>query len=375
MPISCATVESVRRSVGRVLREAAVRVPPLESLAAKVSLRPWEEPLMEITHGTWHGMFAFKDVEGRQLGEANTQPEWLRQKLAPEEWMPCRYAGSRQGRSFNVAALRQVAGVWREVLSDVGRMRAVYMNQMNLKGPLCPLDLYMLARVTSSIPAFLARGPNRVADGDLPARFAALFKTMGGVHMTVDRMLDTHADVDKPWAAEDLFDYIEAQNLFVSSQGNACGGPRKMVVELLRAAIAGHPCDPLPDEQAMLRYGLAAARIELVWGRRALAVRPLLGERPASDAAYARVFDATRLGRWEGAGSTSDQDYVRLEQCVLGHLNAAAGEIARVLQRPKVPVTRRIFLARQGRFAQMLKRRGWKLEVRGDRIRVRGLGG
>ena len=362
-----------RRALGRILREAAKRMPILDPWARRVSLRPWEESLMEVSHGTWLGMFPFKDEEGRLLGEANTVPLWLREPIESDEWMPCRYEGSRQGLAFNVAALRQVTAAWKEVLSDVTRLRAIYAAHAQVTGNLRPVHLFCLAHTSTSIPAFLARGPARVASGRLPVRYAALFKVMAGVHMAVAHMMATKTAVDVDWTADALFDYIESRGLFVSVEGNACGGPRKMVIELLQVAIEGaSPGEPIPDEAAILKYGLANARIEVVMDRRDAALRPFRGESVRSDEAYAQAFEAMSLGGWVQAASEERAEYARLEQGVVDQLTLAARDVSEALERPFVPISRRLLLARYGKLARMLRKRNWNLQVRDEQVQVRG---
>ena len=368
-----ANMQLMRRAVGRILREAAVHVPPLHPLATKVSPRPWEEPLMEITHGTWFGMFPFKDEHGRQLGEINTTPLWLREPRRPEEWLPCRYAGSRRDRLFNVVALRQVTGAWKEVLAYVSRFRELYAAHVNLTGELCPVHLYGLARVVTSIPAFVVRGPARTADGALPVRYAALFKAMGGIHMTVDHMLDSNAATTRAWTPEGLYDYIESHGLFISDEGNACGGPRKMVLELLHTAVHGRPSDPIADESDILKYGLANLRIELTMGRRDVALRPFMGKDKRSDAPYAHAFSATGLGSWAVAPPTDIVSYARLEQGVLNQLTIAAQEIVESLKRSPSSITPGVVLARHGNLSRTLQQKGWRLQIRKGRVRVRAV--
>lgn len=288
------------------VRVAGTRVEaPARLLAAWVAPMPWELPEMELRIGTWFGTFPIRDESGRQLGEANTVPVHLRDGAVAHHWRPSRIAGCREGRPFSVAALRQVTGEWRGVLSDVGHLRECVVRRLGLgaSATLAPLPLLVLARTVTSLPAYLHRRRRApISDGTLPARFAAAFKVMAGVHMAVEDLLLRDHDGTRHWSAEELLSYIERRELFVSPEGNACGGPVKMILELLHLCIDGPkaslPHSAVPDHVRalgrFLDYGETCARLELMQLRHraalALALAPI-EDAPSHPLATARQLD------------------------------------------------------------------------------------
>ncbi|MEM7675255.1 MAG: hypothetical protein AAF449_04530, partial [Myxococcota bacterium] len=87
-----------------------------------------------------------------------------------------------------------------------------------------------------------------------------------------------------------LFDYIENNGLFLSGEGRACGGPERMIREILRITVDGYSPvgrDDTPGENtspALVRYGRFVTAIELLLklgadlqaGPRPLAIDPNL---------------------------------------------------------------------------------------------------
>lgn len=243
-------------------------------------------PLCELAVGTWAGSFSCLDAGGRFLGE-NTAGErtWGR---APEiEWKTWRQAGSREGRTYNATAMRQIGETWHGLLADVAVLHGEH-GCRNLA------DMFTIGRIATSIPAYLyRRRPQPIRDGALEPQFAALFKVMAGVHAVVEyaaRQDEGPHPTDVPQAA-DLTEYIEREGLFVAASGHVCAGPVNMVREVLditangRALIDGQRqlfAARVGDLDALMRYGRACARID-AW---TLALQMLLSGKSAS-----RAFD------------------------------------------------------------------------------------
>lgn len=227
---------------------------------------------MELEVGPWAGAMHALDVEGRHFGEefgmAPGQAE-----LPDTVWRTWKAGGSRHGKLYNVTAMQSVSRHWVHVQSDVRLLQQRLLARFGSSGTLA--DLYYLGRTASAIPAYLMRRRHdRVRDGQVPARHAAVYKTMAGVHITIDAMIERDEPLDEYEHPEprQLLEYIEANNLFVASTGHVCSGPEKMV-EALFACALGHPLpadllavDPPifePEIDRVIDYGIACAKLEL----------------------------------------------------------------------------------------------------------------
>lgn len=227
---------------------------------------------VELSYGTWSAATACLDDAGRRLGEEHGLPHGVRE-LPNTEWRIWRRPGSRRGRPYNSTALREVAEAWRPLLADLDAITEVYTRLSGSAGGLA--DAYYLARIGTSIPAYLYRRRSvPLRDGVLPSRLAALFKVCAGVHMTIEHII-THGDREAWLAvrgAAPFYEYVEEQGLFIAGTGRVCGGPRPMVLELLRHLFS-HETSPAGAEAAVrsdvgdlapaVEYGIVAARIDL----------------------------------------------------------------------------------------------------------------
>jgi len=227
---------------------------------------------MELEVDSWAGAMHALDAEGRLFGEefgmAPGQTE-----LPDTVWRTWKAGGSRHGKLYNMTAMHSVSKHWVHVQSDVRLLQQRFLARFGSSGTLA--DLYYLGRTASAVPAYLMRRrDNRVRDGQVPARHAAVYKTMAGVHITIDAMIerDEQPDYYEHPEPRQLLEYIEANNLFVASTGHVCSGPEKMV-EALFAFALGHPLpadlpavDPPifePDLDRVIDYGIACAKLEL----------------------------------------------------------------------------------------------------------------
>lgn len=255
-------------------------------------------PLCELANGTWAGAFSCRDAGGRFLGENTAgQRTWGR---APEiEWKTWRQAGSRQGRTYNATAMRQIGEAWHGLLADVAVLHAEH-------GCRHLADLFTIGRIATSIPAYLfRRRAQPIRDGELDPQLAALFKVMAGVHAVVEYAVQQEAGphpTDVPQAAE-LTAYIEREGLFVAASGHVCAGPESMVREVLAVTANGRPLADgqrelfaarVGDLDAVVRYGRACARLD-AWS---LLAQMLLSGRPTDRAAaLIDALDATIDGK------------------------------------------------------------------------------
>jgi hypothetical protein len=196
----------------------------------------------EFLNDPLYGIGAYKDDQGRPIGERNAPAEAM--KGVPLVLRECPYRDSRFKHELpmNVSALKQVRQYWLPVLDDVRALRHEYLERYPCSPP-DMLDLWKMSRMITVVPTYLARRRRaQFTTGQIPAEIAALYKIVLGVYQTFDVMLvqatiagqDIHMQVTPAL----MIRHIEAQKLFVSPHG-VCGGPMPMVEEILSVVIYG----------------------------------------------------------------------------------------------------------------------------------------
>ncbi|MDH5512934.1 MAG: hypothetical protein OEY27_06965 [Gammaproteobacteria bacterium] len=241
---------------------------------------PYRQDNMEILTGSWLGASSASCTEGRQFGENHTSPFYYMERRY--ETSVSKLGGSRAGCPINASALRSVLKNWTDAIEIIDFLRTKYVARYRLTGqPLSYVDLYVFAAVCISVPAYLLRRrENPVPSGRIPAAVGSVYKLVAGLAKIVAHMIK-HAE---PWMPEGetpsaprLYTYAEAERLFLSGDGEACGGPEKMVIELMEIAIHGRPASAdrgpsqqeffslVPDAEidALLDYGIRCASLEL----------------------------------------------------------------------------------------------------------------
>ncbi|MEM9192755.1 MAG: hypothetical protein AAGF12_26510 [Myxococcota bacterium] len=393
-----------RRRRSQALRAACLvlRAMPHDAtsaVATRLYPRPWDDPWMELTHGSWFGISALRDLDGRALGEANTVPLSLRPKFHADEWRECPYRDSRHGRLFSVAALRQVTGAWPGVLYDLWTLRKAMLEAEGWTTPLRPVQLLVLARTVTSYPSLLARRRHQpLADGRLPPRLAASYKVAAGVHMAVEDLLRRDRNIERVWSADELLAHIETAGLFIATSSRVCGGPKKMVRELLELLISGTAPPGVPatffteeSEARVLGYGRACATIELLYLWRQLMLALLLQrlarserddllrsggfDRPEGVQAIPRaLFELgvavpplpIAVADWEGA----KLKIPKVEQAFFDRVNGAFRSALRFAGRSALPVDGWALSLRSGELRRYLRRRGRRLVIREGRAEL-----
>ncbi len=287
----------------------------LSKAARAVLPAPHRSHWMEWEYGTWVGAFAGFDEVGRQLGEANVLPEWMAVPL-DDRWRPFKGPGIRYGHPFNIDAMQEMAHCWDGLLQDAARLRALYCQRYQRAGVLSALDLYVMTSVAVSLSSFLLRrGDAPVADGGLPRRAAAAFKVLGGMYAATNRMmsqahpllLQEQLDVDE------FLQYLEDEQLLLSPEMRACGGPVKMIRQMLITLIEP-PAEQQPPKPAATEgldylgaeigrafdYGICCVRIDsgvlLEWRALREQLRPLRTAAGTPAAALTLLEQETELG-------------------------------------------------------------------------------
>ena len=234
---------------------------------------PWlQTPHFEVTHGTWGGVLRVHDVHGRLLGEGQGIP-WHGKSHPTIQLQPAPFPGSRHGRPYNATALRQMAKDWPQVLRLISEFRAAFLSfhGVHPSRPLKTGELWGLASVVTAYPAFmLRRAQYPWADHSIPSEVASAFKVMAGVSSSLEYMVTRGsgpAALDQQIGVDALYEYIEQNGLFNSGEGRTCGGPERLIREVLRLSIEG-PREALSYRSelvAVVEYGLVALAIELLF--------------------------------------------------------------------------------------------------------------
>ena len=224
-----------------------------------------------ITSGSWGEALYFRDTEGRLLGE-NTAVL----NHPSITWKERTFSDRRGQVKINEPALKSIAGSWDQLLADVAGLRAAYMRRFKIQSHLNYADLFYLARIGTSIPCFLARlNENSLSPFQVPVRWANVFKVLAGVHgivvtMIAQRALDKQKLLQVP-ISDDMFDFGNEHNLFVTPTGQACAGSKTMILQLLDVMIHGQPVETITKatnstgfSDQMLDYGVYNAKIDLL---------------------------------------------------------------------------------------------------------------
>lgn len=312
----------------------------LSNTASKL-LPAWHQsPWMEWEYGTWVGTFAAYDEIGRQLGEANVLPAWQAKPLA-DRWRPFKGAGIRKGRPYNMDAMHEIVHCWDALLVDAASLREIYCHRYKDSGKhrhLSALDLYVIATVAVSISSFLLRrGDNPTPDGALPRHAAAAFKVLGGMFAATNRMMGQA----NPMLLQDELDgevflqYLEDENLLLSPEMRACGGPMKMIRQILEILI--EPAETAPtnglaylgeDIERAFDYGVECARIDtgvlLYWRMLGEFLRPRLQQADIPDALRQTLLKEPELGLED---NTPLKDYQQVAQNLFDRLGDSQAEL------------------------------------------------
>ena len=204
---------------------------------------PYQLDRMEFKYDLWLGISSIHCEDGRQLGENNTGPLFLKEKIATD-YHTIKEEGSRAGKIMNMSALHNVMRVWDEALGIINVLRLGYIKRMGiLDERLSLVDIYILAKLCIAIPAYLARRSERqIKDGELPLEIAAQFQLISGIAMIVRKMMERGEkwlNVDTQWDADKFYDYAEKYCVFISPDDHVCGGTKRKIIELMSFSING----------------------------------------------------------------------------------------------------------------------------------------
>ncbi|MGH7294627.1 MAG: hypothetical protein ACRELB_06835, partial [Polyangiaceae bacterium] len=155
-----------------ITEEAFGRAVDLSNLEAVV-------PVYRIAHPSL-------DLDGRQVGENNVTPRALFLDL-PTQRRTCNYAGSRCQADvpMNVTALRHMTQRWPELLSLTEQYRRAFFGRLPpQEAKLQAGEVHLLTvGCLASVAYVMVRGVEPVANGQLDAGLAAMFRLIDGVRL------------------------------------------------------------------------------------------------------------------------------------------------------------------------------------------------
>jgi hypothetical protein len=245
-----------------ITEEAFGRAIDLSNLEAVV-------PVYRVAHPTL-------DRDGRQVGENNVVPRHLFLDL-PTERRVCNYPGDRYqaDEPMNVTALRHMTRRWPELLSLTEQFRRAFFARLPPRDAALRAGEAQLLTVCclASVGYVMVRGVDPVANGELDAGLAAVFRLIDGVRLVTTEMLRDTAGkhgCDRPVNAQIIADYAERNGVYHGTSG-VCAGPQALIDEYLRVLLDGAsaPIEAEPDFasrvgelDAAIDYGLHGQRIE-----------------------------------------------------------------------------------------------------------------
>lgn len=254
-----------------------------EELTRQFTGRALELGYLEAVIPIYRVAHPLLDQEERQVGEGNVFPKMLRLDI-PTDWRICQHAGSRYQDELpmNVTALKTMRKHWGQCMQALLPIRQAYLKrfpQVKETGWTVG-DLQRLSTLVLTLPAYLQMKANSpLKNGELHPVLSNLFRITDGARMALHYQLfmPVHEPTLPPDAAmnaDELYQYAERNNLFLSDYG-VCAGPRSMIEEFLRVLVDG---DQMPVEVSLddavqsalnelepaLNYELLALRVHAV---------------------------------------------------------------------------------------------------------------
>ena len=215
----------------------------LKPVIRQVLQAPWDSPLMEFRYGIWVGVSGLMGVDGRQLGEANTRPKVFNRDI-PAEVQACKYKGTRYGKNINISALRVAMQHFYEAASITVAVREYHMKQIGKPVSDVPgaWDLYVISRAAVALISYRYRYGKTSLDEEIPNDLSSLYKLVTGVFVILREMTRaaySGIEENKPFSAQKLYEYGDANYMFSSANNMVCAGSVAKITEFLELAIQG----------------------------------------------------------------------------------------------------------------------------------------
>ena len=235
---------------------------------------------MEFERELWSGICTFKSSEGRHIGENNTHPAALTERMQTEN-LPCKFEGSRAGLRINATALRNIMAVWTDAIGLTVLQRRNFMQHMGWQeGHLTLPQAYVLSKISTARPAYLARrSVAPLASGELDPVEAAFFSLGVGPAGIVTKLMETgdpRAIAGSRMSAAALYELADGCGSLISPfSGMGCAGSRRLIEGYLDLMINGvgevasisdnatRVFNLVGDFGIFYEYALSACRLEL----------------------------------------------------------------------------------------------------------------
>ena len=217
---------------------------PARRLFSLLRPPPYRSARMEFEHEVWSGICLFQSRDGRHIGENNAHPAAYVAQMETRN-LPCSFDDSRKGLLINATALRNISGILNDALALTDLQRRHFMQHFRLPdGPLTLTQAYVLSKVSTARPAFMARRAEQpLQSGELDQLHAAFFSLGVGPAGIVNQLIeigDPRALQTEPMSGDALYKLAdECGSLIAPFSGKGCAGSRKLISDYLDRFING----------------------------------------------------------------------------------------------------------------------------------------
>ncbi len=230
---------------------------PARRLYSLLRPPPYLSARMEFEREVWSGICLFQSRDGRHIGENNAHPAVYVAQMETRN-LPCSFDDSRKGLLINATALRNISGMLNDALALTDLQRRHFMQHFRLpEGPLTLTQAYVLSKVSTARPAFMARRSQQpLKNGELDPLDAAFFSLGVGPAGIVNLLIesgDLRALQTEPMSGDALYQLADdCGSLIAPFSGKGCAGSRKLIGEYLDRFINGGG-PPAPVSEYALR--------------------------------------------------------------------------------------------------------------------------
>jgi hypothetical protein len=216
---------------------------------------------------------AWRDVEGRPLGERACRPEQL--VGVPMKMIECPYPGLRfrHANKMNASALKQIVAHWSDSMGVLASIRSLYQGYC-ASTKFDYWDVWRIATMALAWPGYLIhRSHAPISSDSLPVVSATAFKIAKGIAPVAQRLAFSEMltdDTHRPVSGEELHAFAEKHGEFLGSD-EVCAGPDDLVQEALGLLFDGRVGQHRPQVSAasqmgaeLTRYAVTQANVEIV---------------------------------------------------------------------------------------------------------------
>jgi hypothetical protein len=211
----------------------------------------------EFRYGLWNITSCLFQPNKRQLGEDNVFQS-MRKKRVKTEYRISTHEGKRKGLMVNMTALKDVMRNWNSTMEVLAAIRSHYLSTMKIENEVFNAgELLIFTKHVNSLPVYIVRNKDENGlEGIVDCNVATIFQLVGGAFTLIKKCLEdieSGITLSSQLSPEWLFDYGDANLLFNTPQiGQACGGTRNKIVELLDFLIQGNQSEKKYKEDSSL---------------------------------------------------------------------------------------------------------------------------